>query len=171
MLEIQSESWKLEVMIIPSTSRGIHTILHSKSPTSHPHSNENRNRITDNHNAISHTRHKTAYLINVGVLLVLLVQECCCKQKKWERLLWRIVRGSKRYHCRWSARWTLFPFLFVLHIVPQAQHSTLRDQLDSFEVEPVSKELKIERNNKNKQPISFWLLRTSHACYHPFLYC
>ena len=47
MMEIQSESWKLEVMIIPSKSREIHTISHSKSPTSHPHSNENQVWITE----------------------------------------------------------------------------------------------------------------------------
>ena len=55
MMEIQSESWKLEVMIIPSTSREIHTISHSKSPASHPHSNENQNWITENdYNSINH---------------------------------------------------------------------------------------------------------------------
>ncbi len=47
-MEIQSESWKLEVMIIPSTSPLIDAILHFKSPTSHPRSNENQNWITDN---------------------------------------------------------------------------------------------------------------------------
>ena len=52
MMEIQSESWKLEVMIIPFTSLEIHVILHSKLPTSHPHSNENPNWITDNDNTI-----------------------------------------------------------------------------------------------------------------------
>lgn len=46
MMEIQSESWILEVMIIPSSSPVIHTISHSKSPTSHPHSTENQNRTT-----------------------------------------------------------------------------------------------------------------------------
>ena len=52
MMEIQSEWWKLEVMIIPSTSREIHTISHYKSSTSHPHSNENPNWITENDNTI-----------------------------------------------------------------------------------------------------------------------
>ena len=62
MMEIQSGSWKLEVMIIPPKSLEIHTISHSKSPTSHPHSNENQNRNTHNSNTISHFRHETAYL-------------------------------------------------------------------------------------------------------------
>ena len=62
MMEIQSESWKLEVMIIPSKSYVIHTISHSKSPTSHPHSNENQNRNTHNSNTISHSRHETVCL-------------------------------------------------------------------------------------------------------------
>ena len=52
-MEIQSESWKPQVMIIPSVSPAIHTILHYKLPTSHPHSNENQNWITDNDNTIS----------------------------------------------------------------------------------------------------------------------
>lgn len=46
MMEIQSEWWKLEVMIIPSKSREIHTVSHYKTPTLHPHSKENQNRIT-----------------------------------------------------------------------------------------------------------------------------
>ena len=62
-MEIQSESWKLEVMIIPSKSREIHTISHPKSPTSHPHSNENQNRNTHNSNTISHSCHETVYPI------------------------------------------------------------------------------------------------------------
>ena len=63
MMEIQSESEKLEVMIIPSTSPEIHAKPHYKSPTSHPHSNENQNRNTHNSNTISHSGHETAYLI------------------------------------------------------------------------------------------------------------
>ena len=41
---------RVETVLIPSTSREIRTISHSKSPISHPHSNENQNRITENDN-------------------------------------------------------------------------------------------------------------------------
>ena len=53
MMEIQSESWKPQVMIIPSTSPITNVVSHHKSSTSHPHSNENQNWITDNDNTIS----------------------------------------------------------------------------------------------------------------------
>ena len=43
MMKTQSESWKQQQMIIPSTSPLIRTTSHSKSPTSHPYSNENPN--------------------------------------------------------------------------------------------------------------------------------
>mgnify|MGYP004645859771 CR=1 FL=1 len=39
MMEIQSESWKRQQVIIPSKSLEIHTKTRYKSPTSHPHSN------------------------------------------------------------------------------------------------------------------------------------
>ena len=61
-MEIQSESWKLEVMIIPFTSPEISIISHSKSLTSHPHSNENQNCITDNDNTISNPPVNLPYL-------------------------------------------------------------------------------------------------------------
>ena len=146
-MEIQSEWWKPQQMIIPSTSPAIHTILHSKSPTSHPYSNKNQNRNTHNSSTISHSRHRTAYLINVGVLLVPLAQGLCCKQRKWVLPVWRNDIGTKRFHVNWPARRVWLPFLSALCIVPQAQHSTLRDQSHLFEVEPVSKWLKVQNRS------------------------
>ena len=46
MMEIQSKLWTRQQMIIPSSSPVIDVISHFKSPTSHPHSKENQNRIT-----------------------------------------------------------------------------------------------------------------------------
>ena len=62
MMEIQSESWKLVVMIIPSISLEIDVISHSKSPTSHPHSHENQIHITQSSSITQQTTHKTASL-------------------------------------------------------------------------------------------------------------
>ena len=64
MMEIQSEWWKLEVMIIPSKSREIHTVSHYKTPTLHPHSKENQNRITQQSSKNSKHTHRSAYLID-----------------------------------------------------------------------------------------------------------
>ena len=64
MMEIQSEWWKLEVMIIPSKSREIHTVSHYKTPTLHPHSNRSQNRITQQSSKNSKHTHRSAYLID-----------------------------------------------------------------------------------------------------------
>ena len=58
MMEIQSEWWKLEVMIIPSKSREIHTVSHYKTPTLHPHSKENQNRITQQPSIVQRNTHR-----------------------------------------------------------------------------------------------------------------
>ena len=69
MMEIQSESRKRQQMIIPSVSPIINVISHSKSPTSHPHSNENQNRITQQWQHNHQPSHITSYFTDFNPLI------------------------------------------------------------------------------------------------------
>ena len=99
MIELQWESEKLEEVIIPSTSRKIHTVSRSNHSYHISIPMRTKTKWQCQHNEYS--SHRTTYL-NSG--RTLMVRGWYCKQKKWERLLWRNVIGTKRIHSSWSAK-------------------------------------------------------------------
>ena len=68
MMEIQSESWTTEAMIIRYKSREIHTKAHYISHTSHSHSNENQNHITLPSQKNCKITHNYSYLLYCNLL-------------------------------------------------------------------------------------------------------
>ena len=70
MMEIQSESWKLEVMIILSKSLEIHTKTHHKSPALHSHSNLKQIPIRQIHSV----KHRNTTILFLSIPTIQLIQ-------------------------------------------------------------------------------------------------